>query len=88
MTNVIGIKCNDEIILASDSQLTAGKMKTLDGSKIFKINNFVALGAAGIESQMNMLADALKQKLDNNILSDLELRTKIEDVILELHKNS
>jgi len=59
----MGIKCNDEIILASDSQLTAEKMKTLGGSKIFKINNFVALGAAGIVSQMNMLADALKTKV-------------------------
>jgi 20S proteasome alpha/beta subunit len=87
LTTVIGIKSMDGIILASDSQLTADKMKTLGGSKIFKINNFVALGAAGIVSQMNMLADALKQKLGNNILSDLELRTKIEDVILELHKN-
>ncbi len=43
LTNVIEIKCNDEIILASDSQLTANQMKTLSGSKLFKINNFVAI---------------------------------------------
>ena len=87
LTTVIGIKSKDGIILASDSQLTAERMKFLGGSKIFKINNFIALGSAGSVSQMNMLADALKQKLGENILSDLELRTNIEDVLLELHKN-
>jgi hypothetical protein len=35
LTNVIGIKCNQEIILASDSQLIADQMKTLAGSKLF-----------------------------------------------------
>jgi 20S proteasome alpha/beta subunit len=68
LTTVIGIKSKDGIILASDSQLTAGKMKTLGGSKIFKINNFVALSVAGIVSQMNILANALKQKLGNKII--------------------
>jgi hypothetical protein len=61
-------------------------MKILYGSKIIQINNFVALGSAGYVSQMNILADTLKQKLGQNAFSDLELRTKIEDV-LELHKN-
>jgi 20S proteasome alpha/beta subunit len=87
LTTVIGIKSKDGIILASDSQFTAERMKFLGGSKIFKINDFVALGAAGSISQMAMLADALKQKLGETIFSDLELRTKIEDVLLELHKN-
>src|SRR5688572_16612328 len=72
LTTVIGIKCNDGIILASDSQFTADKMKFFGGSKLFKINNFVALGAAGNVSQMTMLADALKQKLGENIFSELE----------------
>ena len=30
---------------------------------------------------------ALKQKLGQNTFSDLELRTKIEDALLELHKS-
>ena len=87
MTTVIGIRCNEGIILASDSQFTSDRIKILGGSKVFKINNFIALGAAGSVSQMSMLADSLKQKLGENIYSDLELRTNIEDVLLELHKN-
>lgn len=61
MTTVIGIKSKDGIILASDSQYTVDKMKILDGSKIIQINNFVALGAAGYVSQMNILADVLNK---------------------------
>ena len=87
LTTVVGIKSKDGITLASDSQYTVDRMKILDGSKIIQINNFVALGAAGYVSQMNILADALKQKLGQNTFSDLELRTKIEDALLELHKN-
>lgn len=55
LTNVIEIKCNDEIILASDSQLTADQMKTLSGSKLFKINNFVAIALWGIQAEISFV---------------------------------
>jgi 20S proteasome alpha/beta subunit len=85
LTTVIGIKCSDGVILASDSQFTANKMKILDGSKIFQINKFTALGAAGRISQMKELVDELKAKLGKNILTDLEVRKRIENVLLTLH---
>jgi 20S proteasome alpha/beta subunit len=51
MTTVIGIKCSDGIVLASDSQFTADKTRSLGGSRIFKVNDSIALGAAGYLDQ-------------------------------------
>jgi hypothetical protein len=56
------------------------------GSKIFKINEFIALGAAGYADQMRSLVDELKKRTGNNIFEDSELRTTIEDTLLDLHK--
>jgi 20S proteasome alpha/beta subunit len=86
LTTVIGIKSSDGIVLASDSQFTAMYRKDLKGSKIFPINKFIALGAAVIVSQMKDLVAELKQNLGNNIYSDLDMRRKIEDTLLSLHK--
>jgi 20S proteasome alpha/beta subunit len=86
LTTVVGIKASDGIVLASDSQFTAMYRKDLKGSKIFPINKFIALGAAGIVSQMKILVAELKQNLGNNIYSDLDLRRKVEDTLLNLHK--
>lgn len=35
---------------------------------------------------MKMLVEGLEQKLGNNVFSDLDLRTRIEDILLDLHK--
>ena len=86
MTIVIGIRCIDGVILASDSQFTANYRKELRGSKIFAVNKLITLGAAGSVSQMKILLQELKQKLGNTLFSDLHLKRNIEEVLLSLHK--
>lgn len=87
LTTVIGIRCIDGIILASDSQLSTNYIKNLHGSKIFPINRFIALGSAGQVSQMKILVTELKQRLGDNIYDDADLRFNIEEVLLALHKS-
>ena len=50
------------------------------------VNNSVAVGAAGYVDQMKTLVEELKGRLGNDILEGPELKTKIEDVLLDLHK--
>ena len=86
MTTVVGIKSTNGIVIASDSQFTAVDIKDLQGNKIFKINDFTALGGAGEIGQTKMLVDKLRQELGNELLSDLSLREKVEDVLLGFYK--
>jgi 20S proteasome alpha/beta subunit len=86
LTTVIGIKCIDGIVLASDSQLSTNYIKNLHGSKIFPVNKFIALGSAGAVSQMRILVTELQRQMGDNIYDDVDLRFNIEEVLLALHK--
>jgi 20S proteasome alpha/beta subunit len=55
MTTTIAIKCDTGVVIIRDSQLSSPNIKDLRGSKIFPINKFVALGAAGSVDQMKLL---------------------------------
>ena len=89
MTTVIGFKCADGIVIASDSQASFEKkweLKKLGVDKILRINNFIALGASGEADHVKLLVEELRENLGDSLLSDKEIRKKIYDVLLSLHK--
>lgn len=64
VTLLIGIKCKDAIVMASDSQITAGTSKRLDGSKMETVNfgNFPVLVAqSGSVIHSNRFVDILSK---------------------------
>ena len=81
LTTVIGIKSIDGVIIASDSQFTMERSKSLDGSKLFKINDFTIAGMSGFSDQMNILFDKLKQRLANKLFSEDKLKESIEIIL-------
>ena len=85
LTTVVGIKCDEGIIFASDSLYT-GDISRMFGSKIYGINKSVILGATGRIDQISMLENALKQKLKDNTYDDDAWRFDVEEVLLELHE--
>lgn len=86
MTTVIAIKCNDGIIIASDSQATAGDTKDLMASKIFQVNKNIGIGCAGMVGHIDSLVDKMKEKLNDELIPDVYMRKNIIDGLLELHK--
>ena len=85
MTTVIAVKCNEGIIIASDSQSTAGDTKNLMTSKIFEVNKYVGIGCAGFIGHIDSLVDKMKEKLYDGLMTDSETRRTINDCLLELH---
>ena len=85
MTTVLAIKSKDGIILASDSQGTASKIKTTI-KKLYKINNQVGIGASGDSSQIELYVDELKQNFQNEIESESEFRTQMYSFMVNLHR--
>lgn len=85
MTTVLAIKSKDGIILASDSQGTASKIKTTI-KKLYKINNQVGIGASGDSSQIELYVDELKQNFQNEIESESEFKTQMYSFMVNLHR--
>ncbi|CAN5891204.1 hypothetical protein BH23THE1_BH23THE1_25220 [soil metagenome] len=85
MTTVLSIKSKDGIILASDSQGTASKIK-FTIKKVFKINNHMGLGASGDSSQIELFVDELVQNFQNEIESESEFKTQIYNFMVNLHR--
>jgi 20S proteasome alpha/beta subunit len=86
MTTIIAVKCNEGIIIASDSQSTAGNTKNLMTSKIFQVNKFAGVGCAGFIGHINNLVNKMKEKSNDELMTDLDTKKNINDGLLELHK--
>lgn len=86
MTTIVGIKSSDGVVLASDSLFTADVTKAL-GSKIFKVNDSIALGISGRMDQMESLFEDLEKKLkDNTYNCKDDFESAVLDVSFALHK--
>jgi 20S proteasome alpha/beta subunit len=81
LTTVIAIKCNEGIIIATDSQATAGDTKNLMASKIFEVNKNIGIGCAGVIGHIDSLVDKMKEKLSDELMSDAYTRKNIIDVL-------
>ena len=85
MTTILSIKSKDGIILASDSQGTASKIK-LSIKKIFKINSHLGLAASGDSSQIELFVEELVQNLHNPIESESEFKSRMYSCMVNLHR--
>ena len=70
MTTIIAVKCKEGIIIASDSQSTAGITKNLMKVKFFQVNKFAGVGCAGFIGHINNLVDKMKDKLNDELMTD------------------
>lgn len=88
MTTLIGIKCVDGIVMASDSQAThrVERTKTLGATKIFIINNFMTVGGAGNAYDIKLLVEELEKQFSKQPLSEDDTRELIRRIVLGLHK--
>ena len=82
MTTVVAIKSSNGIVLASDSQGSNDTTKDLEISKIFQINDTIAVGAAGDIGHIKVLVSELKQQLETRkFKTELELREVLDNII-------
>jgi 20S proteasome alpha/beta subunit len=89
LTTVIGIKCIDGIVIASDSQATSKsqRTKTLGVSKIFQINDSSLLGGSGDGGHIKILVEELKEVLSRGKFNNRKkFRDTVEQTFLALHK--
>jgi 20S proteasome alpha/beta subunit len=87
MTTVIGIKCTEGIVIASDSQATSEAIKDLQTSKIFPINNSMCVGAAGNIGHIRILTEELKKGLDGYVFdTESQLTSQLDDMVVNLHR--
>jgi 20S proteasome alpha/beta subunit len=85
MTTALSIKSKDGIILASDSQGTASKIK-LAVKKVFKINNFLGIATSGDTSQIELFVEELVQNFQNQFESESEFKTQMYSCMVNLHR--
>jgi 20S proteasome alpha/beta subunit len=85
MTTALAIKCNDGIILASDSQGTYQNTIKLCIYKVFEINKNIGLVGAGNDEHTRYFVDNYK-KISKNYETEIELTTFLRDYIDSLHK--
>jgi 20S proteasome alpha/beta subunit len=87
MTTVIGIKCKDGIVIASDSQVTSEAIKDLQTSKIFPINPSIVVGAAGNMGHISVFVDDLKRRLSEYTFeTETQLRNYIDESLVGLYR--
>jgi 20S proteasome alpha/beta subunit len=95
LTTVVGMKCNDGIVLACDSQGSYEKgleMKRLDTNKIFPIIKgkqpltYLALAGSGGLPQIKLCVEELSENLGDQRFSDRQLRENVSSILLELHR--
>jgi 20S proteasome alpha/beta subunit len=87
VTTVIGIRSLDGIVFASDSQATSKsrKYKSIGVTKIFKVNDFVALAGSGDSDHVKRVVEEIKISFDNPT-NQSTFQEKLESAILKLHK--
>jgi 20S proteasome alpha/beta subunit len=84
LKTVIGIKCTDGIVIASDSQATSKsqRTKTLGVSKIFQINDSSLLAGAADGGHIKILVEELKDQLSRAIFDNSKgFRNTVEQAI-------
>jgi 20S proteasome alpha/beta subunit len=87
MTTVIGIKCKDAIVIASDSQATSETIKDLQASKIFPINKSIGIGAAVDIGHITELVDQLGERLNvYEFETDRQLRGYLDSLLVDLSR--
>lgn len=87
VTTVIGIKCIDGIVIASDSQASSETRKDLETSKIFTINPSIGVGAAGSIGHIRVFVEELKRRLATYTLeTDTQLRGYIDGSLVDLYR--
>ena len=61
---VVGIKCSDGVVVATDSLITWGTHVLTDkGVKAFKLTDTIVLASAGLTSDYQMLVNRLKAQI-------------------------
>ncbi len=61
---VVGIKCSDGVVVATDSLITWGTFVLTDkGVKAFKLTDTIVLASAGLTSDYQMLVNRLKAQI-------------------------
>ena len=61
---VVGIKCSDGVVVATDSLITWGTFVLTDkGVKAFKLSDTIVLASAGLTSDYQMLVNRLKAQI-------------------------
>jgi 20S proteasome alpha/beta subunit len=86
LTTIIAIRCPDGIVIASDSQTTELRTKTLDVTKVSLANDFMAVGGSGDADNIRLFIEHLKQEFAQASPTEPEFRAKIENLLLRLHK--
>lgn len=95
LTTILGLKCNNGIVIASDSQSSYVKgleLKKLDQNKIFPITNNLEqaskyiLAGSGVLSQIETLVSRLKLSIADREFNNRSLKEVIEQTLLELHR--
>jgi 20S proteasome alpha/beta subunit len=89
LTTTLAIKCSDGIVFASDSQSTSKsrKSKTLGVTKIFKINNKIALTGSGDSDHINRTCSEIGNTFSEGILYEKnQFKEILEDLVLSLRK--
>ncbi|MDQ6866300.1 MAG: hypothetical protein M3044_21040 [Thermoproteota archaeon] len=89
LTTALGIKCNEAIVLASDSQSTAktGNSKNLDATKIIQINKFIGMTGSGDSYHLKLIADEAKERFGEKKFSQTELEKSLNTMMKDLHKD-
>jgi 20S proteasome alpha/beta subunit len=88
LTTALGIKCDQAIVLASDSQSTAktGNSKNLDATKIIRINKFIGMTGSGDSYHLRLIADEAKERFGEKKFSQKELEKSLNTMMKDLHK--
>jgi 20S proteasome alpha/beta subunit len=86
MTTVIAIKCEEGVVIASDSQSTSPVVKNMQVSKIYQINKYIGIGASGAELDIKVLVEALQRIRQDDLKSEQNLKESIKKIMLDLHK--
>lgn len=86
LTTIIAIRHAGGVVIASDSQATEGKMKTLGVTKIFVVNGFMAVGGSGDADNVRLFVERAKAEFTEVSRSEGEFREKIQMFLWRLHK--
>lgn len=81
MTTVVGVKCIDGFIIASDSQLSVGSsFKEIGYDKIKNVSN-ILIAYSGHDEYFKRVLDDIEEKLTNTKIDDFKKLEKFLKVV-------
>lgn len=87
-TIIIGIRCKDGLVIASDSQLSGGEITELECHKLRKFNardgSIIVVGGAGIEPSFKQAMNLLQDRLTDGIENEGQLVNLVEGAYLDV----